>query len=165
MVEDEKGKRSILYNVNERPHHTLWKRTTLNLKECFEEGLLREYKFAKSVVDKEIVNANRHLSNARICVKDQMYDLVVVSVYTAMFHAARAILFRDGIKERSHVCLIAYIKEKYPQLNEYANTLDSYRESRHAMLYGLEVEAMKDDATYGIYIAKEFIEAVKKEVK
>lgn len=32
------------------------------------------------------------------------------------------------------------------------------------MLYGLEVSAMKEDATYGIDIAKEFIEAVKKEV-
>ena len=136
----------------------------MNLKECFEEGLLREYKFTKSVVDKEIVNANRHLSNAHICVKNQMYDLAVVSVYTAMFHAARAILFRDDIKERSHICLIIYIKEKYPHLIEYANALDSYRESRHAMLYGLEVEAMKEDATYGIDIAKEFVAAVRKEV-
>jgi len=136
----------------------------LNLKECFEKELLRKYKFTKSVVDKEIINANRHLSNARLCVKDQMYDLAVVSVYTAMFHAARALLFRDGIKERSHICVVTYIKEKYPHLSEYANTLDSYRKSRHTMLYGLEVDVMKDDATYGIDIAKEFIKAVKKEV-
>jgi uncharacterized protein (UPF0332 family) len=109
------------------------------LTECFEEGLLREYKFAKSVVDKELVNANRHLSNACICVKDKMYDLAIVSVYTAIFHAARAILFRDNLKERSHICVIQYIKEKYPRLIEYANALDSYRESRHAMLYGLNL--------------------------
>ena len=32
------------------------------------------------------------------------------------------------------------------------------------MLYGLEVNAMKEDATYGIDIAKEFVAAVRKEV-
>jgi len=32
------------------------------------------------------------------------------------------------------------------------------------MLYGLEVDTMKDDATYSIDIAREFIETVEKEV-
>lgn len=32
------------------------------------------------------------------------------------------------------------------------------------MLYGLKVSAMKEDATYGIDIAKEFVAAVRKEV-
>jgi uncharacterized protein (UPF0332 family) len=69
-----------------------------------------------------------------------MYDLAVVSVYTAMFHAARAILFRDDIKERSHICVIQYIKEKYPHLTEYANALDSYREQAHDALWIEPVE-------------------------
>lgn len=137
----------------------------MNLKECFEEGLLREYKFAKSVANKEIINSNRHLSNTRLCLKDKMYDLAVVSVYTAMFHAARAILFRDNLKKRSHICVIQYIKEKYSHLSEYAKTIDSFRESRHAMLYGLEVEAMEEDAIYGIKAAEEFIKAVEQEIK
>ena len=90
-----------------------------------------------------------------------MYDLAVVSVYTAMFHAARAILFRDGIKERSHICVVTYIKEKYPHLSEYANTLDSYRKSRHTMLYGLEVDVMKDDATFEEFrVPKDIVQTI-----
>ncbi|RKX72470.1 hypothetical protein DRP43_00710 [candidate division TA06 bacterium] len=136
----------------------------MNLNKCFEERLLRNYKFTKSIVNKEIVNANRHLSNARRCVKYQMYDLAVVSVYTAMFHTSRAILFRDGIKERSHICVIIYINEKYPHLSEYVNILDNYRKIRHTMLYGLEANIIKDDATYGIDIAEEYIKAIEEEI-
>jgi len=93
-----------------------------------------------------------------------MYDLAVVSVYTAMFHTSRAILFRDGIKERSHICVIIYINEKYPHLSEYVNILDNYRKIRHTMLYGLEANIIKDDATYGIDIAEEYIKAIEEEI-
>lgn len=137
----------------------------MNLKKCIEEGLLRQFKFNRSVIEKEILNSKRHLSNAQKCVKDEMYDLAVVSIYTSMFHASRAILFRDGFKERSHICLIEYIREKYPDLRKFLNVLDSYRESRHAVLYGLDVSTIKEDATYGIKVAEDFIRAVEKEIR
>jgi len=137
----------------------------LNLKDCFKEELLRPFKFDRSVIEKEISNSKRHLTNAQKCIEDKMYDLAVVSIYTSMFHAARAILYRDGFKERSHICLIEYIGENYPKLNDFLKVLDAYRESRHEMLYGLDVSAMKEDAIYGIDVAKNFIEAVRKEVE
>lgn len=137
----------------------------MKLKDCFEKGFLRRSKLAEDVVEKEIFNTERHLQNANQCIEQKMYDLAIVSVYTAMFHAARAILYRDGIKERGHVCLIQYIKKEYPELNNYAKILDNYRRNRHIMLYGIDVEMMVEDATIGIDLAKEFIEAVKKELK
>ncbi|MEF3245623.1 MAG: HEPN domain-containing protein [Caldisericaceae bacterium] len=105
------------------------------MKDCYEKELLRVFKFDRSVVKKEISNAKRHLTNAKKCVKDEMYDLVVVSVYTSMFHAARAILYRDGFKERSHICLIEYIREKYPKLNDFLKILDTYREKACCTLW------------------------------
>lgn len=137
----------------------------MNLKDCFEKELLRPFKFDRSVIEKEISNSKRHLTNAQKCVKDEMYDLAVVSVYTSMFHAARAILYRDGFKERIYTYLIEYIKENYSKLNDFLKVLETYRESRHAVLYGLDVSAMKEDAIYGIDVAKKFIEAVRKEVE
>ncbi|MBU4491476.1 MAG: HEPN domain-containing protein [Euryarchaeota archaeon] len=63
------------------------------------------------------------------------YRVVAISSYSAMFHAARAILFKDGIKERSHECIPVYLKEKYPELETLANILDSYRRFRHDAIY------------------------------
>ena len=137
----------------------------MNLDECFRKGLLKRVEFPNEVVDKEIHNARRHIDNAEFCKKGKKYDLAVVSIYTAMFHAARALMFRDGIKERSHVCVIIYLKEKYPEFDDYANILDSYRRSRHTMLYGIDVEAMEDDALFGIDSAKEFINKIENVIK
>ncbi len=137
----------------------------MKLKECFEKGLLQYSKLGGDVIDKEIMNAHRHLRNASCCIEDNMYDLAVVSVYTAMFHTARALLFRDGIKERSHICIIEYIKEKYPDLTDFARIMDGYRRSRHTMLYGIDVELIADDASEGIDVVNEFIKAVEKEIK
>jgi len=132
----------------------------MRLEECFNRGLLRKARVSEDVITKELHNAYRHLENAIKCLDDEMYDLAVVSVYTAMFHASRAILFRDGIKERSHICVIEYLRVKYPDLGEYVAVLDNYRQSRHTMLYGIDVDILSDDAEEGIRSAADFIEKV-----
>lgn len=136
----------------------------MKIKDCFEKGFLRRTKLSDDIVEKEMLNAQRHLQNANQCIEQKMYDLAIVSLYTAMFHAARALLFQDGLKERGHICLILYIKKEYPELNNYAKILDNYRRTRHIMLYGIDVEMMIDDAVQGINIAKDFIKAVGKEL-
>lgn len=133
----------------------------MNLNDCLSQGLLREYHFPQNTAKKELSNAKKHLKNARICIRDKMYDLAIVSIYTAMFHTARAVLFRDNLKERSHICVILYLKEKYPELKEFAEILDVFREQRHNMLYGLDSEGTKEDAFNGIEEAEKFIQKVK----
>lgn len=76
-----------------------------------------------------------YIKDAEKNVSMECYRMVMISGYTAMFHAGRAILFRDGVKERSHECIPLYIKEKYPALEGTANLLDSYRKLRHDTLY------------------------------
>ncbi len=137
----------------------------MNTEECFKKGLLRKFEFPSEVVAKEIKNAERHLENATRCMDAEMHDLAVVSVYTAMFHAARAILFKDGIKERSHICVILYLNNNYPELKNYVKILDVYRRSRHTMLYGIDVEDVAEDANQGISAAKEFIEKTREVIE
>ena len=136
----------------------------MNVNDCFKKGLLKRNDFPEKIIGKEIENSKKHLKNASQCLEEGMLDLAVVSVYTAMFHAARAILFKDGIKERSHICVMIYLKEKYPDLAEYATIFDNYRRSRHTMLYGMDVEVIEDDAKLGIEQAEEFISKIEKEV-
>lgn len=89
-----------------------------------------------------------------------MIDVSIVSSYTAMFHAARALLFMDGYKERSHVCMAAFLRERYPELGEIAEIFDIYRKNRHESLYGIDYRPMEDDARTGIEFAKDLIETV-----
>ena len=134
----------------------------MRLDDCYKKGLLRSVDISPEMVDRELSRAHHHLQNARQCIDDDMPDLAVVSVYTSMFHTARALLFRDGIKERSHVCILEYLKEKYPQLHDFVPVMDMYRRSRHTMLYGTDAEVISDDAVEGMRMAEMFVNAVQK---
>jgi uncharacterized protein (UPF0332 family) len=41
------------------------------------------------------------------------FEESIVSSYTSMFQAARALLFHDGVIEKSHACVVAYLREHY----------------------------------------------------
>ena len=82
-----------------------------------------------------------------------------------MFHAARALLFKDGIKERSHACMIEYLRAKHKGLRRHVNTLDSYRRLRHTVLYGLDVAVGVTDAREAVNSARAFISKIKDIVK
>ena len=121
--------------------------------------MLRRADPSPDIAHTEIASAGRYLADARKCLQEKMPEMAVVAVYTAMFHSARAILFRDGIRERSHVCVVAYLAENYPLLREHINALDMFRRSRHNMLYGVDVTAVEEDARQGIAAAEKFIGA------
>lgn len=57
--------------------------------------------------------AEAKLNEAEKAFSHRLFDATIILAYTTMFHAARAILFKDGIVEKSHVCLIEYLREKY----------------------------------------------------
>ena len=80
-----------------------------------------------------------------------------------MFHSARAILYHDGIQEKSHVCIPLYLKEKYAnKIPPYLlQSLDSFRKERHETLYGLDFTVSKKDAELCIGDAKTFYERIK----
>ena len=78
-----------------------------------------------------------------------------------MFHSARAILFKDGIKERSHLCIVSYLRETYPRLKRLANQLDAYRRNRHNTLYALDFLISGDEAQQAIEDAEKFYRRIK----
>ena len=114
------------------------------------ENALRSLELSKSNIEDAIGNMSIH-----------RYRVVAVSSYSSMFHAARAVLFRDGIKERSHECIPVYLKEKYPQLETLANILDSYRRFRHDAIYGLDFAIDDIEAKAALDSAKEFLEKIR----
>lgn len=137
----------------------------MRLDECFKKRLLRRERPDLEKCKRSIEVAAAKLDGAQRAFKHGLPDATVVLAYTAMFHAARAILFRDGVVEKSHICVVEYLKEKYVKpgrLSGYlVNDLDSIRIDRHETLYGLETEGSKKDAEHCLNRAKEFLSTVK----
>ncbi len=133
----------------------------MKITECFQKGLLKR-------TSPDMENSARSLELSTDNIEDAIanfsihrYRVVAISSYSAMFHAARAILFRDGIKERSHECIPVYLKEKYPELETLSNILDSYRRFRHDAVYGLDFVMDEEEARIALDSAKEFMEKIK----
>jgi len=133
----------------------------MNVRDCFKEGLLRKTKPSRQYSIKSLDISLSYIQNARDNLKMNNNHLVIFCSYTAMFHAARAVLFRDGIKERSHICTVSYLRETYPRLKRLANQLDAYRRNRHNILYALDFMVSDDEAHQSIEDAKLFYEQIR----
>ena len=137
----------------------------MRLNECFRKRLLRRERPDLERSKRSIEVAEAKLNEAERAFGYGLLDATVVLAYTTMFHAARAVLFKDGIVEKSHVCLIEYLREKYVRTGRLSeslvNTLDSIRVDRHETLYGLETESSEKDARFCLDKAREFLLTVK----
>ena len=132
----------------------------MRVKDCFKDGLLKKIKpsnqFAIKSLDASLIYIKDAIDNKKI----KNYNLVIFCSYTAMLHAARALLFRDGIKERSHICIVSYIKETYPKFKRLANLLDIYRRNRHNTLYALDFLVSDEESQQAIKDAEFFYKQI-----
>lgn len=138
----------------------------MNIQTCLMEGLLKKDNpdFEKS--KSSIKMAEHKLDLAERDFQSEIYENSIISAYASMFHSTRALLFKDGYKERSHFALYVYIKEKYSDKIEkmYLSELNSMRLERHELMYGLErsKESYEVEAESAIQVAKGFLKTVKK---
>jgi uncharacterized protein (UPF0332 family) len=137
----------------------------MNVQDCFEKGLLKKEKPDIEKSKKSIEVAKYKLSLAKRLFDLKIFEETVTNSYSAMFHAGRALLFKNGVKEKSHYALFLYIKEKYSNKLErrFINELNALRLERHEISYGLEKLEIKEvEAEEVIKIAEDFIFAVEK---
>ena len=137
----------------------------MRLKGCYEKGLLRKRRPDPGKSERAMELAHKDLQRARKLLESEFYMESRLLSYTGMFQAARALLFKDGIFERSHFCVVEYLKENYVKKHildiNYVNWLDTLRVIRHESLYGLEiVEESLEDAEDAYEKASKFIDKV-----
>ncbi len=134
----------------------------MSCDELFKKGLLKKIPPSQERSTKSLEPAERYLDEAGKDFTVGSDMSAFLTSYSCMFHCARAILFRDGIQEKSHKALCDYLKEKYRDLGiEYINSFDSYRELRHAVAYGIDTVTSKEDAKNAINFAAIFLKNVK----
>jgi len=136
----------------------------MNVDDCFKKRMLRKINPEVDKAKRSLEIAESKLATAKNAFEKELYGPTIIYSYTSMFHSSRALLYKDGIQEKSHICLVIYIREKYKEkIPPYLiNSLDSFRKERHETLYGLDFIETKKDADLGINDAGNLLEVVKK---
>ena len=135
-----------------------------NVEDCFKFRLLRDIKPDKEKTKRSLEISKHRLNEAENVLKLKIYEYVILEAYMSMFHAARALLYKNGIQEKSHFAMYIYLKEKYSNKIplHILNLLNIHRTERHEAMYGLEYKPTEEDAVTAIQDAKIFIKEIEK---
>ena len=83
-----------------------------------------------------------------------------------MLNLARAVLFSDGIREKSHVCTVEYLRKYHSDhYDDLIEKLDILRRERHLTLYDSREHITADKVRDRINWCKEFLKKTKELLK
>ena len=115
------------------------------------------------------------LAQAREWVTEAGYDCdagsnrsALMAAYRGYFHAARAVLYRDGVREKSHYCIGVYLesyREKRLLEDEWVLQFDHMRGLRQNDQYGLDARPTVQEVRQAVADAGNFIERMERLVK
>jgi len=82
-------------------------------KQCLESKKIVPLVRGKSLVKKELSVAVSDLSDAKAGYENERYKWSTIQAYYAMFHAARALIYSQGYREKSHYCLAIALRSLF----------------------------------------------------
>lgn len=112
---------------------------SLEYNDCLKRGKIKPFTRGKSLVSKELETAGFDLERAKKTYKDGDYKWATIQIYYSMFHSARALLYAKNLREHSHFCLIAAIKNLY---------VETKRLPVHLLEALQEAKNLREDADY-----------------
>ena len=135
-----------------------------HFKRCIEKKKLIKVKIDKDLIQKELSAAEADLKDSQDVLEVGKAKLATISAYYSMFHAARALLYSKGYREKSHFCLRAALKNLFVDSNLLEESfLDSYdlaKDLRENADY--KSEFSKEGADQLINKARQFLNKAKK---
>lgn len=135
-----------------------------NIEDCFKFRLLRKINPDKEKTKKSLEIAKQRLDEAERAIELKIFQYAILEAYMAMFHSSRALLYKNGIQEKSHFAVFVYLKEKYSNKIplHVLNLLNIHRIERHEAMYGLEYKPEEQDALTALEDAKVFVSEIEK---
>jgi len=134
----------------------------VSLENCIKDGLLKQIPPSMTEAKNQLGKASVLLSESKSCYKNDDLNAAVMTAYAAIFDAGRSLLFKDGYRERSHVCVVRYLEARYK--NQFGSDtiilLDEYREKRHKVVYSSDYYSSEEEAKNMIEFAEKFIAKV-----
>ncbi|MFH1751536.1 MAG: HEPN domain-containing protein [archaeon] len=138
------------------------------VKDCFEKGLLKKTSKSKTLALQDLEQSEFFLNEGFDLIELKKKEMSLIALYNSAFHAARAILYKDGVKEKSHYCLQKYLEEKYLNkgLNdEELSLFDKLKGIRQEVQYNVTKVEIEEDMDELYNQTEEFIEKIKKLIK
>ena len=136
-----------------------------NIDDCFRFGLLRRTEPSRSKSDQSLLSAREWLSEAKKNLEAEALRSALSSAYLAVFHSARAVLFRDGVREKSHYCIGLYLQRYVEEGSleaDWPMLFDRIRSVRHADQYSFMARPTDEEVQAGIDLAERFIERMER---
>ncbi len=134
-----------------------------HFKRCLEKKSLIKVNIDKNLIKKEVTAAESDLKDSEDVLNLNKYKLATITAYYSMFHAARALLYSKGYREKSHFCLRTAIKNIFVDKNLLKPTfLDDYdmaKDLRENADYRSDFS--KESAEHLITKAKKFLDKAK----
>jgi uncharacterized protein (UPF0332 family) len=134
----------------------------VDIKEALEKGFLKKIKIEVERIDKELNESKKDLRDAKSSFKARKFKWSIIQSYYSMFHAARAVLFSIGLKERRHFAIITVLEDlvKRKKLeSKFVNDFKAGMFAREEADY--EAEYPKERAKSLLRIADEFSKRMK----
>ncbi len=132
----------------------------IDFNDCVRDGFIQKMAPSMSQAKETMKKALVLLKESKMALKAKAPNSAVMAAYSAVLDAARSLLFKDGYRERSHVCVVKFLEEKYSgQLDSSEIMLfDQYRDKRHKTMYSGSYYMSLEDAEKVILFADNFIE-------
>ncbi|MBA7501521.1 hypothetical protein ES706_00092 [subsurface metagenome] len=83
----------------------------MDVESCLLEGFLQRIKVERDLIEKELKEAKYDFEKAKHAIEEGDFKWSIVKSYYSMFHAARAVLFSLGLKERRHFAIRVVLED------------------------------------------------------
>ena len=137
----------------------------ISLKDCFDKGLIKKAEKSTNLAKKSLRQAEFFLEEASDLV-DTKKQISLLTLYNSFFHTARALLYNDGFKERSHFCIARYLESEYINNNKidskFLHAFETVMSLRHTVQYSTDKVEIEEDIVELINLCEEFIVVVSK---
>ena len=134
---------------------------------CIKEGLLRRIPPSKIQSEEQMEKSEVLLEEAKKSLQNDSPNSALMLAYAALLCAGRAVLFRDGYREKNHACVVGYLEAKYSKEigSSFICLFDEYREKRHKTMYSGDYYPTMEEAKRTVSFAGEFIAKIKNILK
>lgn len=139
------------------------------LSNCFKKELLIKTQKEPELAIKDLKQAEFFLKESEELLKLNKKVISAISLYNSYFHCIRSLLFKDGIKERSHYCLARYFESNYINKNridkKFLNAFETIMSIRHTAQYSTEPIEIEEDLTELINICENLLIKIESIIK
>ncbi len=138
----------------------------MDIESCLRDGFLQRMRVERDLIEKELEEAGYDLGKAERALDEDDFKWSIVKSYYSMFHAARAVLFSLGLRERRHFAIRVVLEDLTAKgkleskfVSDFSAALGAREDADYRYTYTQET------ATYLLGAAGDFLAKMKKLAK